>query len=411
MFKKHCFFLLMELKLAIKLIPKMFAGAVVFSLLSLLIGYAGTKLLYGSGSSFFFRIATVLPENDSLVNIGFNMISEMDSLKDYCEFIRTDPDTAAGLLKDGEVYGIVEIPPGFVEDVLNGTNTPARIILPDNAGMEAVLFRSVLNAGSATLAYVQSGIYAVTDTYFRYGLTAAEVAAATDKLNSEYIRFVLNRGTFIDKETVSSTGALTLAQFFVCCGVLLLMLFSGMTLNSYVAQESGGLITLLRRNGISPFFLVLSKVLMTALLYGVLFLFLIAAAKLAVIKGFPENEGLRALFFDFTPANIGIFFFVTVLFAAYTAMVFTLAGSGLYGTLLLFVLNIVMLFASGCILPGAYLPKAVASAGSLLPTALFRRLLGGMYTHEFNAAVFFGACLYLALFLALGAILKKGERR
>lgn len=410
MFKKHCFFLLMELKLALKLIPKMFAGAAVFSLLSLLIGYAGTKLLYAGGSSFFFRIATVLPENDPLVNIGFNMITEMDSLKDYCEFIKTDPDTAAKLLGDGEVYGVVEIPPGFVEDVLNGTNTPARIILPDNAGMEAVLFRSVLNAGSSTLAYVQSGIYAVTDTYYRYGLTPAEVADATDKLNSEYIRFVLNRGTFIDKETVRSTGALTLAQFFVCCGILLLMLFSGMTLNSYVTQESGGLITMLGRNGISPFFLVLCKVLVTALLYGVLFLSLIAGGKFAVIKGFPENEGLTTLFFDFTPENIGIFLFVTVLVAAYVVMIFTLAGSGLYGTLLLFALNIVMLFASGCILPEAYLPKAVAAVGSLLPTALLRRLLGGMYTHEFNAAICLGACLYLILFLALGAILKKGER-
>ena len=92
---------------------------------------AGVKYI-NSGTGLFFKIAVVLPADDKLVNLGFSMLTQMDSLDDYCEFIQTDDESAKKMLRDGEVYGIVYIPEGFVEDVLNGRNTPAVVILPDN---------------------------------------------------------------------------------------------------------------------------------------------------------------------------------------------------------------------------------------------------------------------------------------
>ncbi|MGN1188024.1 MAG: ABC transporter permease, partial [Lachnospiraceae bacterium] len=169
---RHLIYFKLQLKSALLCIPKLIAGTLLFSCIAVLIGYAGSKTLYHNDSLFYFRVAAVLPENDPLVNIGFNMLTGMNSLKDYCEFIRTDEDNAKELLERGEVYGIVYIPQGFVEDIMNGKNTPAQILLSGSSGIETALFRSVLNAGSNTLAYVQSGIYALYDTYSRFGVSS-----------------------------------------------------------------------------------------------------------------------------------------------------------------------------------------------------------------------------------------------
>ena len=185
--RKHLCYMLLQLKSAFRYIPGLFAGTLLFGFLTFLTAFACLNSS-DTQTKLFFKIAVVLPSDDTLVNLGFNMLTQMESLKDYCEFIQTDHATAETMLKKGEVYGIVYIPEGFVEDVLNGQNTPARIILPDNPGIETSLFRSVLNAGSDTLAYVQSGIYALSDTYNHFGLSD-KIAAATDELNDYYIRF------------------------------------------------------------------------------------------------------------------------------------------------------------------------------------------------------------------------------
>lgn len=401
-------YLRLQFKAAFRLVPKLIAGMIVFAFLAFLIGYAGSKTLSKSGRLFYFRVAVVLPENDPLVNIGFNMLAEMESLKSYCEFIRTDEDAAKDLFASGDVYGIVYIPEGFVEDVLNGTNTPAKILLPDNSGIETVLFKSVLNAGSSTLAYVQSGIYAMTDTYIHYGIGSA-VSDASDRLNNEYIRFVMARGNLFETETVSSTGTLTLPQFFVCTGIMLLLLFTGITLGGYINQESDELETVLKRNGITPLFTVVCKTLILTLLYGILFLGLITAAKagLPLVLSTETSSGAMNLFFEYNPANIGIFFLCTMLAVSFIILIFRLAGSGLYGVLLLFMANIVLLFVSGCIIPSAYLPKAAALFGEILPTGFLRRLLGGLYTHSTAPAAYAAALGYVVLFTVLSGLCTK----
>ena len=103
-------YLLLQCKAALRLVPKLIAGSIVFSVLAVFIGYAGSKTLYGGERLFFFRIAAVLPQDDPLVSIGFNMLTEMESLKSYCEFVPTDENTAKELFDAGEVYGIVYIP-------------------------------------------------------------------------------------------------------------------------------------------------------------------------------------------------------------------------------------------------------------------------------------------------------------
>ena len=81
---KRLIYLKLQLKSAFLCIPKLLAGTLLFSCLAVLIGYAGSKTLYHNDSLFYFRIAAVLPENDALVNIGFNIKTKIAENRDRC---------------------------------------------------------------------------------------------------------------------------------------------------------------------------------------------------------------------------------------------------------------------------------------------------------------------------------------
>lgn len=381
---RHLSYMLLQLKSSLKLLPKLFLGTLVFAFLAFCVGYAGVKSL-GSGNHLFFKVAVILPENDALVSIGFGMLAEMDSLKNYCEFITTDEETAEEMLRQGEVYGIVYIPDGFVEDVLSGRNTPAKITLPDNPGIETVIFRSVLNAGSSTLAYVQSGIYAMNDAYAEFGMSDL-APAATDKMNDDYIRFVFNRGSIFDIQTTSATGALTQTQFYTCSGIIIVMLFSGFLLGGFSAQEENGLTVMLKRAGIGRIYCHTCCTLTVSLVCTCIF-----AAALAAL-GLISFTSVLCCFIGLTVCISYIFF------------IYELAGNGLYGMLLLLCCNVLMAYCSGLILPTAYLPKAAAYIGRALPAYHIKNLLTGTFTGDLRLSAPGICLLYTLLFILMSAL-------
>lgn len=382
--RRHLSYLILQLKSALRLLPKLFSGTIVFAFLAFCIGFAGVKSL-GDGNHLFFKVAAVLPEDDALVNIGFNMLTGMDSLKSYCEFITTDAKNAERMLKDGEVYAVVYIPEGFVDDVLSGRNTPAKIVLPDNPGIETVIFRSVLNAGSATLAYVQSGIYAMSDAYIEFDMRD-RIPDATDKMNDDYIRFVLNRSSIYDIHTISSTGALSRTQFYICSGMILIMLFTGFLLGGFGTQEENGLSVMLRRFGIGRMYSGFCRTLTVSIVYACIFV--IALAFMGII----------------TPINILCVFLGTLVCISFIFMIYAIAGSGLYGMLLLFCSNVLMAYCSGLITPSAYLPKAAAFAGKLLPAYYVRDMFTTLFTGIFKPSSFMMCIFFTLLSIAISAL-------
>ena len=400
--RKRLFYMLLKLKSALKLIPTLIAGTVLFGFIAFCVGFAGVKSL-GNETNLFFKIAVVLPSDDRLVTVGFNMLTQMDSLKDYCEFIPTDDTCAKEMLKNNEVYGIVYIPKGFVEDVLNGQNTPAVVILPDNPGIETMLFRSVLNAGSNTLAYVQSGIYAMSDAYIQFGL-ADKIADSSEQLNNYYIRFVLNRSALFTTTTVSPTGTLSGAQFYICGGLATIILFLGFLCGGFITAESRGTSVMLKRSGINHIYSCVCTCLSLALSFTFIIAAILFIAKpvLSSTAAVPDD-----IIYTLSPQSVLSLFLCAAIATSFFFMVYTIAGSGLYGMLLLFCLNVVMLYCSGVIVPAAYLPKAAALIGKILPAAHMKNLCGALYLGTPSRGCVIAGIVYVAVFLLISAFIKE----
>lgn len=403
--RKRLFYMLLQLKSAFKLIPGFIAGTLLFCFMTFCAGYAGVKSI-DNGTHLFFKVAVVLPDDDTLVNLGFNMLTQMDGLKNYCEFIKTDETSAKEMLKNDEVYGIVYIPEGFVEDVLNGQNTPAVVILPDNPGIETVLFRCVLNAGSNTLAYVQSGIYAMSDAYTHFGLSD-RIAESSDSLNDYYIRFVLNRSSLFKTTKVSPTGTLSGAQFYICSGLVTIILFLGFLSGGFINNENHETSRMLKRAGLGCIYTCACKILAMSLAFTLIITIMLFAAKLALCiipLAIPAN-----IIYSLSPLNIICLFLCILIAVSFFFMVYTAARSGLYGMLLLFCLNVVMLYCSGVVIPSSYLPKAAAAIGRFLPAAYMKNLSDTLYVGTSLQVTIIAGLVYVTIFLFISALIK--ERR
>lgn len=391
--KLHLYILRLQIKSALQMIPKLILGTAVFVILFLSIAYIGSNTKKSIAANI--KIAIILPENDPLVNMGFSMFSKAQSLKDYCEFVITDMDSALSMLKKSEVYAIVAIPEHFVEDVLSGVNTPAKVLLANDKGIETTVFRAVINAASSSLSYAQAGIYALSDVFYRYNIDSEKATLVNEKANLRYIKFVLGRNDLFSKNVIYATDSIPTMHFYLCAGILSILLFIGLICGSFVCLENKELLFNLSRNGISSYYITFCKIASLAIIYLPLTILLFSISGLNNIINLGDIKSAAAI--------------LVILLSICSMIVFmyTIAGDGLYGILIMFFANLLMLFCSGCIIPLTYLPKYIDFISNFLPTTylfdIFKSLITGLY----NVISYMVLLLFTLIFIIFSGLIRK----
>ena len=163
-------YLRLELKRACKKLPHIFAGAIVLLLLAGTIALLSARMLYGETSSGRITVGVVLPEGDAVAKKALAMVSSLESVKSICDFEYMNKEECLDKLKAGKLYAVMEVPEGFVQDIMNGTNTPVKILLPKGVGLESRIFKELTDAGASTLGASQAGIYAGDELLYLYGM-------------------------------------------------------------------------------------------------------------------------------------------------------------------------------------------------------------------------------------------------
>lgn len=148
-------YLKLELKRAFKRLPHMAAGAIVLMAMLGTIAFAASKLLYGETTLERVTIGVVLPEEDRFARQLVRMLGTYDSVRSVCEFsFRTaaKPKNSS----DGEIFGIMNVPEGLVQGIMDGTNIPVTITLPQGNALENRVFKELTSAGARTLGSAQA---------------------------------------------------------------------------------------------------------------------------------------------------------------------------------------------------------------------------------------------------------------
>lgn len=363
-------YLELELKKTFKILPSFLGGAVVLIVLIGTIAFSASKVLYGDTVVGRITVGVALPQEDALASKAVDMISSLDSVKSLCDFVYVSEEEGKEQLKSGQLYALMLVPESFIQGIMNGTNTPVTIILPDQAGIEAGLFTELADAGTKTLGVAQASIYAADEFCYLNGMVDS-VSQVESRLNHIFMNYSLPRESYFRSHEVSASGDVTVVQYYGISAAVLLLLLLGIPASTILRPHSQVMAQKLKMIRIGRGKTVFSRIICVAFLL-LLALGIIAAALFA--GGFLEMSWpfiIMSLVSCFTAAAMIVF--------AYEA-----GKSQIAGVMLLFLGTVVMLFAAGGFIPSVFLPDGVRALARFMPVTALTSCMKMAVTGQFH---------------------------
>lgn len=397
---KILLFFSLQIKAAFRMIPVILVTTACFASITGLAAFAGTKLLYSGSHKEPLNVALVLPEDsDRYTRAAFSFINEIDTVKNQCSFTEMSEDDAFNNMRDGSVDAIILVPGQFIEHIMNGTNTPAQVILPKSGSTSSSpLFRELVNAGVGDLAIAQAGIYAVDDYCGRYGLKD-EIAAAELYLNDKYLSHALDRSVYFSKETISSTGSLTLIQFYFCTGAVLLIMLSSISCISLLRSENSCTQAAIKRNGVPYIISSACRFSAVSAAYLILILIIAGIAITAAELSPQVRYTLQDVFTAFGPSSVLMLAFALPAIFSLSHMLLSLSDNTGAGIILLFIMTVLMVFLAGGLVPKAFLPSVLQKSAVLVPAAYIIGAFRGVLCNNIDLSCITG-CLAVCILSA-----------
>lgn len=351
----------MEFKRALRIFPVFMAGAVVLAVLLGTIALLAGKVLYGEAALGRVETGVVLPENDKVAKQALKMLGSMDSVESICDFLYMDEEEGRKKLESGELSALLIVPENFVHSIMNGTNMAVTVVLPENPGIEARIFREMTEAGVRTLKTAQAAIYAA-DEWLAESEKRDKIPQAESDLNSLYLKYALNREVYFRDQKVSAAGNMTAGEHFAVCFFVMFLFLGGIPLSGFFRQEKRVFYQKLKMAGIGD------GICAGAETAAVSFIYLASLAALAIVTSFlwPDAGNIMK---EITWTGAAGAISCVIAAAAIITAVYEFCGNRMTGMIVLFWGSIVMLFLSGGILPSAFLPEGLRKAGAVMPSA------------------------------------------
>lgn len=207
--------------------PWLLAGLTLLCvLLPLTIGPAAEAALSEGVNFSGITLAVTAPEGDSLPDLLETFIPNMKDVSAYCEVVALDRETAIRRLEQGEVTAVLVLPAGLAQGIMDGTNPDVELIVSGDRPLEALLTLSVGRSASDMLSAVQSGVYAVLETYLEQSPAHLSYGDVVSQVNLRYIRWTLGRQKMFLVEPIAVAGQLPVGIHYG----LSLLLYLGLSL-------------------------------------------------------------------------------------------------------------------------------------------------------------------------------------
>ncbi len=403
--KQLILFYKLECKRIIKLIPHILAGAIALSLVAGAIAFCAGKMIYINKNDANVSIAYSLEDENRMTGMIVGMLTGSDSISSVCNFIQTTEKESAELLADHQIMAAITIPAGFMNSLMSGKNYSIQISLPVRLSIYSIILVELTKAVENILDSAQAGVYTLYDFYKEQNVLEYEKEANL-ALNSIYLTKALDRSSTFQTHTVSATGAVPVKEYYICTGVVMLILMLGTTFIHTLQSNSRITNLKLYQAGIGSRHIALSKILSVAL---ALFIFLFGSVLLFILLNalniLSVTVHLTAALFNTAAVRLcaaGVIVFIISLTSGRTG-----------GMLLLFIVAAVMCFISGCFVPELFLPDVLKEISNYLPSTHMLRLMTDMIQNQISVfhlltALCSGICLYL--FTVLSLYIRKGAR-
>ena len=352
----HLVYLKLELKRAWKRLPYLYAGAIMLLMMAGMIALLSSRMLYSDAVVGRVAVGVALPEDDGIAKKVVQMISSLDSVKSVCDFQYADRDACLKKLEDGSFYAVLDVPEGFVQDIMNGTNTPVTVWMAEDTGVEGKIFRELADAGARTLSASQAGIYAGNEVYQGLGLEEA-ISQLERDLNERYIDYSLQRSVYFRHQKVQATGDVDVVHFYAVSAFVLFLFLSVIPVSSLLVPWKDVMSRKLKMSGIGNGYRMAVRIIALGTLLMAVSLPVLAAVAVRwpQIVQWSTQLAVSWLLCAVTVAGIVV-------------MIFQVAGNRMGGVMLLFLAVVSQHFVAGGFLPAVFLPAALQKAAVWMPS-------------------------------------------
>ncbi len=374
-------FLSLEGKRALKIVPQYYLGTVLLVTLFAAVALCGQKALGENEDRGAVKIALVM--NDSYIeNFGLDVLQSAGAASTVFRFSETDEADGMAGLREGRYDGVMVFPPDFVDSVFSDNFAGAaklyspRLSNSLNQGLMVGIVEVGCSLIKVSSAYVQSGVAAAE----HYGADETDASRVQTDLENALADRVINRAESYVTEDASGTYGRTLFQYYFCAGLVMLLMLGGVACGTLLKGDSKALEDQLKMRGIGAPLLALARYLSVLLLF---FAFYATVFLILFFFWLRWPDTFDRYFAITKVGELGYWFLcgipVLLLAAAIVLLVYTFAANQIGGIILLFLITAIMGYASGCIVPSAYLPKLVRGPGRFLPTATMLHVsVGGL---------------------------------
>lgn len=333
----------------------------------------------------------------------------------------TSEDEAKAMLDSGEVKAAVIIPEGMIHTIMSGTNDlPARIIYPGEPSIETVIFRQIVDSLSQMVASSQTGVYALYEIYDDFDATEKQQDKANTQLNDLYINAVLKRDALfqivgsdieessLEKEEISSDNA-PATDFvlvgYLCSGLALLFLLSGINLCFFFVAPNRTVLPALSRLGLSDSFCLLADfsaaVICQWLIFSAICLLIGTIGSAAhIVPAFLIGRTLVSCFVCAFFSCALELFICRICHGKQACMITT------------FAVSLLVMYASGCLIPSAFLPDMLRRISATLPGSQLKNMIFwqfGQSVSSFDIIILIIEGILLIIVALLAGTFKKGK--
>lgn len=389
-------YLRVQLKKTVCMIPGMLGMAVMLIAVIGMTAFCAVRLQQKEALQIDAAIAVVLEGDNAMTGLLLPYVEQMESVSAYCHFEQLDRQTAMESLETGKVVAVVILPEQLLEGILDGTNPSVEVYFQGKSGIEQFLFTRLLQSGEGLLNVAQAQIYGAYDTTKEYGRMEqlAEMEGAIDSYN---LAFALDRMAVFHTISLSATGQMSLAEYYLAAALVWFFLLFGMALYPVMTPESASLRGQLARQGTGRIWQVFTRWLCGLVMMLLIALLMLVAGK-TIVRLTPEKLLLVCL--------------ALMMITLYVTLLYRLGGRGSMGILLIFLTSTLMSYASGAIVPKALLPEQIRLLGEKLPTGYLIPVAGQLVSDTYRGQtgmVVAGLVGYMVFFALLLLVVEKAE--
>ncbi len=344
---------------------------------------------------------------NSYLGLGLSALTSFDSSRFFLDIAEFDEADASEKLLDGEIYGYVVIPEGFVDDAMHGNVGKLRFVTTDTTvDIINILKHEVLELISCVLVESQNGIYGMQDALLRHGVSHNKVMDVTNQMAVEYMGLILNRSNALELEVIGVSDGLSFGGYLLSGFCVLMMLLSGIVCCPLFVCQDYTFPKLMSANRYGTWIQTAGEYLSFFLAMAInttSLLLLMMLGTGSVSQVVPELAGrgiahILLLLVKFIPA--------IALITAMQYLLYQLSDSVVSGVLMQFVSAVLLGYVSGCFYPISFFPKALRLVSDALPSGMVRGYFSSLVTGNASLRQILAILTYTAILLVLSGLIR-----